>query len=364
MNETKENIVKEINDKILDNIEDIFELLDDDEPVPLLKNIFKKYNDDEEIMLRLMKKLEIGPLLSYCSNRLKNDLVFVYEAVKIQEQNFSQAPIEFQNNKNFVLQCIQLSKFLIEDAPEHFLDDKDCAIAAIKRKGLHSLKVISDRLKDDKEVAIAAINYQPACYNFISDRLKNDKEIILLALSDEGLMESIPVSYRDNKEVMMAAFSIKHLNPQGLQNLQYVSERLKNDSEIVIAAIKQEGFNLQFAPSEFKKDKNLAMLAIKNNGSLEFLSKSLRNDKEIVILALKNNGSQLQFASDTLKNDKDLVAIACENNILNIKYASLEIREEIGNNHPVQFIERQRMYNEINKNLLVQDEVKIMKKKV
>jgi hypothetical protein len=364
MNPIKENILKEVTDKILDNIDDIFELLGNDEPISLLENLSEHHKDDEEIMLGIMKAVELGPLLSYCSDRLKNDPSFVYETVKIQEQNFSQASNELQNNKDFVLECIQLPTFLIEDAPEHFLDDKDCAIAAIKRKGLHSLKVISDRLKDDKDVAIAAINYQPACYNYISERLQHDKEIVLLALSDEGLMKSIPTSYRDNKEVMLDCFNMKHLNPQGLQNLQYVSERLKNDPEIVISAIKQDGLNLQFADSKFKKDKNLAILAIKNNGSLEFLSKTLKNNKEIVLLALKNNASQLQFASDTLKNDKELVAIACESNTLNIQYASLEIREEIGTNNPVQFIERQKMYNEINKKLPLQEEVKTMKKKI
>lgn len=147
MNEIKENIVKEITNKILDNIEDIFDLLGDDEPVSLLEDLPEHYKDDEEIMLGIMKAVEIGPLLSYCSDRLKNDSSFVYETVKIQEENFSQASNELQNNKDFVLQCIQLPTFLIEDAPEHFLDDKDCAIAAIKRKGLHSLKVMAIRNK-------------------------------------------------------------------------------------------------------------------------------------------------------------------------------------------------------------------------
>jgi hypothetical protein len=238
MNKLKEKIIVEISQNIIDNMDDIYPLIEDGKNIPILETMPSHYKDDEEIMLGIIKKTQIGSLLSYCSNRLKNDPVFWYEAVRLHDSNFSQAAIELQNNKEFVLKCIELPTFLIEDAPAHFLDDKDCAIAAIKRKGHHSLKVISERLKDDKEVALAAINYQPACYNYISDRLKNDKDIVLEVLRDEGEMKNIPESYRDNKEVMLIFFNMKHLNPQYLQNLQYVSDRLRNDQEVVISAIK------------------------------------------------------------------------------------------------------------------------------
>lgn len=364
MDQIKENIIKEINNKITNNIDDIFVSLENDEPIILLNNFLDNYKDDQEIMLGIMQSQDFLTLLSYCSNRLRNDPLFVYEALKIQIQNFSQVSIELQNNKDFVLKCIELPKFLIEDAPEHFLDDKDCAIAAIKRKGVHSLKIISDRLKDDKEIAIAAINHQPDCYQYISTRLQYDKDIILLALRDEALIKYIPLEYRDNKKIMLEFFNIKHLNPQNIQNLQYVSKRLKNDTELVISALKTDGLNLQYAGEKLKNNRDIAILSIKNNGSLKFLNAQLRNDKEIVLSALKNDGSQLQFVSDILKNDKEIVSIACEKNKLNIQYASVEIREEIGDSHPVHFIQRQKMHDEITKKLPLKDEMKVIKKKI
>lgn len=347
MNATKEKFIQEITNKIVENIEDIFILLEDEEPIPILENIPAHYKDDPEIMLGIMKANEIGPLLSYCSDRLRADSEFVYEVLKVQVHNFDQASLELQNSKEFVLKCIGLPGFLIEDAPEHFLDDKDCAIAAIKRKGHHALQVISERLKDDKEVAIEAINYQPLCYNYISDRLQYDKDIVLLVLKDESEMKNIPECFTNNKEVMLDFFNQRILNPQSLQNLQYVSDDLKDDLEVVMSAIKQDPLNLQFAGKRFKEDKNLAMLALQNKGSLEFLSEELKNDREVVLLALKNNGSQLQFASNRLKNDKDMVVIACESDLKNIQYASLEIREEIGNNNPIQFIKSQKSYENL-----------------
>jgi hypothetical protein len=97
---------------------------------------------------------------------------------------------------------------------------------------------------------------------------------------------------------------------------------------------------------------------------LEFLSKSLRNDKEIVLRALQNSGSQLEFVGEAFKNDKDIVLLACQDNIDNIKYASLEIREEIGNSHPVKFIMSEKLYNEVNNKIPFAEEIKIRKKKI
>jgi hypothetical protein len=41
--------------------------------------------------------------------------------------------------------------------------------------------------------------------------------------------------------------------------------------------------------------------------SLEFASMNLRNEKQIVLVAVKNNGFSLKFVSDDLKNDRDVV---------------------------------------------------------
>lgn len=368
MNKTKQQFVQEINNAILENIEYIFIDIGNDEPIQILEDIPDYYKDDKEVMLAIIKaNKNISPLLGYCSERLRSDPTFVYETLKVSELNFEQADIELQNSKEFVFKCIALPTFLIEDAPEKFLDDKDCAIAAIKRKGVSSLKIISKRLKDDKDVALAAIAYQPSCYNYISDRLKYDKTIVLEVLRDDGEMKNVPDYYKDNKEVMLSFFNMKHLNQQNIQNLQYVSERLRNDTDIVMSAIKTDGLNLKFAGQAFKNDKSLAIMAIENNGSIEFLSKDLKNDSEIVLLALKNSGSQLKYAGDAFKKDKDIVLMACQDNIENIQYASLEIQEEIGHSNPVQFIIAQKRYNEINDKvdkLLVSEEVKKIKKKI
>jgi len=110
-----------------------------------------------------------------------------------------------------------------------------------------------------------------------SDTLKNDKDIVLEAIKNNGY------------------------------SLEYASDRLKNDREIVLEAIKTDFWALKYASDTLKNDKEIVLEAIKNGNSLQYASNTLKNDKEIVLEAIKNNGYFLEYASDTLKNDREIV---------------------------------------------------------
>ena len=59
---------------------------------------------------------------------------------------------------------------------------------------------------------------------------------------------------------------------------------------------------MQYASDELKNDKNIVMEAVKQyGGALYFASDELKNDKSIVMEAVKQDGSALDFASDELK---------------------------------------------------------------
>ncbi len=48
----------------------------------------------------------------------------------------------------------------------------------------------------------------------------------------------------------------------------------------------------------------------KNGYALEFASIDLKNNKDIVLAAVKNNGHAFKFLSEELKNNKDIVLAA------------------------------------------------------
>lgn len=59
---------------------------------------------------------------------------------------------------------------------------------------------------------------------------------------------------------------------------------------------------------------------------IEFVSDNLRKDRDIILTALRKNGNVLQFADDELKDDEHIVLTAVRRNRGSIKYASERIR--------------------------------------
>jgi len=71
---------------------------------------------------------------------------------------------------------------------------------------------------------------------------------------------------------------------------------------------------LEYASDELKNNKEVALIALGNDGeALEFASDELKNNKEIVLAAVHQNGIALPSASDGLINDPSVVgeAVSC-----------------------------------------------------
>ena len=61
--------------------------------------------------------------------------------------------------------------------------------------------------------------------------------------------------------------------------LQFISERLKNNREVVIAAVKGDGTALQFALEQFQDDRKIVLIAVKSDYlAIEYASKRLKDD--------------------------------------------------------------------------------------
>jgi predicted RNA-binding protein (virulence factor B family) len=78
-----------------------------------------------------------------------------------------------------------------------------------------------------------------------------------------------------------------------------------------LKAVKQNGDSLQYASEELKNDKEVVLEAVKQYGrSLLYASEELKNDKEFVLEVVKQNGDSLEYASEELKNDKEVLWIS------------------------------------------------------
>ena len=93
------------------------------------------------------------------------------------------------------------------------------------------------------------------------------------------------------------------VNQNGLA-LEFASDEMKGNKDVVMAAVGQFGLALQYASVKLKKDGEVVMAAVNNNGlALQYASVKLKKDIEVVMAAVRSRGSALFYAYDTMKNN-------------------------------------------------------------
>jgi hypothetical protein len=107
-------------------------------------------------------------------------------------------------------------------------------------------------------------------------------------------------------------------------------DRFKDNPEVVLPAVQQNGLALQFASYHLRSDESIVMAAVQQNGkALEFASYSLKNDDDVVMAAVKNNPVSLQFARENPRDNDAIVLYAVGERGECIDYASDRLRNAI-----------------------------------
>ena len=109
----------------------------------------------------------------------------------------------------------------------------------------------------------------------------------------------------DKKE----ALKIVKKNCNKLENLP---TQFKKDKEIVLEAVKKDGFAFIYADESLQKDKKFILEVLKLDiNAPRFADESLQKDREIILEGVKRWGILfLEYASDNLKRDKNFISKA------------------------------------------------------
>ena len=96
--------------------------------------------------------------------------------------------------------------------------------------------------------------------------------------------------------------------------LDYKFSIFYGDREFVLVAVKENGLTLQYASDELKADREIVLEAIRNSRghALEWASNELKGDREVVLEAVNKSGRNLQYASEALKADPEIALAAME----------------------------------------------------
>ena len=236
---------------------------------------------------------------------------------------------KFKNDKEFMLALLAYNGTYLEHASDELKADKEVIMAALKSGYSLPYEHVSDALKTDKDFLLEIVSLDAYCLEFFSEELKQDEQIVLAAAKHFGdaALEFGADKFKTNKNIITEAVK------SSSKVLSFLAENEKNDKNLVITAVKHHGGSpLQYASEQLRNDKDVVIGAItavdQYHSTFQYASEELQNDKDVVITAVGHNGDALQYASEELQNDKDVAMAALINSTGAFKYVSERLRSD------------------------------------
>ena len=196
-----------------------------------------------------------------------------------------------------------------------------------------------------KENVIDVLSRNGGSLNGLPKDLCCDREVLIAALSSWRGAGELPTtsfisqSYHlccdllDDKDVVMSALAVAarklaqftgslafERNPYA-----YASDRLRNDREVLLAAVGVDGNSLSYAPEAFRDDKEVVLKALSSTGQFHpgetpltpvyrLASARLKEDKDVTLTALRHADSKFCFDDVPTEfwGDKDAVLAALD----------------------------------------------------
>ena len=211
---------------------------------------------------------------------------------------------QFANDKEFMLALLAYNGTYLEHASEELKADKEVIMAALKSGYSLPYEHVSDALKTDRDYLLEIVSLDAYCLEFFSEELKQDEQIVLAAAKHFGdaALEFGADKFKTNKNIITEAVK------SSSKVLSFLAENEKNDKNLVITAVKHHGYALQYASEELRNDKDVVITAVGHNGNaLQYASEELQNDKDMAMAALINSTEAFEYVSERLQSDKEFI---------------------------------------------------------
>jgi hypothetical protein len=213
--------------------------------------------------------------------------------------------------------------------PDCFFEDRECIRTLVK--GNWGLYYVPSKFQDDKSIVLLALYSSQKMFlysdwlfsrsnqnlDYISNRLLDDAQVVWAALQNKYFRNSsnfTKISNRLRRNPNIAAAAVR----QNIFNIHYLHESLYDSEDFMI------NFPISFCSSRLKdsttfiqKKLNLAMNDFCDKSvvkGVSNLSLRLRSDKNIMLQLIEQDESNMLFVSDKLKMDELFVEQALEKN--------------------------------------------------
>ena len=170
------------------------------------------------------------------------------------------------------------------------------------------LKDVHPFWRGDREIVLAAVHHRLGGYalQLASRQLRDDPDIVWAAVHQHG------------------------------QLLKYASPRLRNDIDIVWEAVTKHPLALGYASAELRANRDFMLAVLEHHDkwafnfgqAVEYASSDLRDDQDYVLAAVKKNAHALQWASARLRDNYEIVLAAVQNDDSALSFASEQLRRD------------------------------------
>lgn len=233
-------------------------------------------------------------------------------------------------------------------APEEVKNDRDIALAALLQ-GNEILSIMPKELKNDKEFILTLLknNYKSHIHNHLGSNIIDDPELFELCLNKGELKDiyHIPYMIKENRDLIVkllpkynlyrhiedqykldteiVALDLLHHHP-GSYHRAYksVQNKLSKDKKFVTSFLQKnpEFYSTMTISEKLKLDLDIIDIGLSHDPTLiEFIPAQLLSDKAFMTHALPKYKCPLSYCTEELREDYDLVKLHVTNNGENLK---------------------------------------------
>lgn len=141
---------------------------------------------------------------------------------------------------------------------------------------------------------------------YFSEALRGDRDVVLTAVSNYGgALEHASEALRGDLDVVRAAVVNQW------EAFEHASEALRADHDFVMEALAISVFAFRFASEALRGNRAVVLFALGQDSSVfEDASLELRNDRGFMLDAVRINNDVFRFASEALRDDEELALLA------------------------------------------------------
>ena len=303
-----------------------------------LDEYVQDFSSDKTIMKQIItvdfmqdssSRKNAGQSFKILTDNLKSDKKFIEELMKATDSLvFNMLDSDMRGNKDFVKEFFG-SRIKPEDLPTNLRKDEGFIFDLL------------ETYKTEENLRTTIIGHVS---EIVDKSLWSDRDFVLKYLPYDGyVLELLPLSMRDDKEIVKSALSSGH------DVLQYADDDILLDKDIIIEALKYGGYKfISKIPMSILNDKEFMMSLTHYHENPRYMARdimrsvplNLKKDLEFCMKYVGLEGWTIEQVDDSIKYDKELLTAGFKSGAhiyksidiskLKEKYTDDEIRDITG----------------------------------